>query len=75
MKMPKTKLGWCDRCDENSTRVRIAEDKKRILYCINGGHGFIQFLSPLPAKKEERANEQDNEVFRRSAKKVSQYTR
>lgn len=43
----KKKLGWCDRCKENSTKVKIYKDGRRAEICINKGHGFIRWLPPL----------------------------
>ena len=51
------KLGWCEVCKEHSVRVYTEEDKehlgliKRKEICINHGHGFIRYLTPI--KKEE----------------------
>jgi hypothetical protein len=38
-------LGYCDRCKENSVKVKIQKNKNgiilRLWICINKGHGLI----------------------------------
>ena len=46
----KSKLGWCERCKENSVRVKVYKDGKRAEICVNDGHGFIRYLPKLEEK-------------------------
>jgi hypothetical protein len=48
----KQRLGWCNNCKENSTRVKCYRTKaepeklKRVEFCINKGCGYRLDLPP-----------------------------
>ena len=48
--MAAQRLGWCERCKENSTRIKVYKDGRRVEICVNKGHGFIRNLPKLEEK-------------------------
>ena len=56
--MPKKKLGWCGKCKEYSTFVKIYDGVKRVEICKNKGCGRV---IRYPDLKVEESNEKIND--------------
>jgi hypothetical protein len=60
--MAAQRLGWCERCKDNSVRVKIYKDGRRAEICTNHGHGFIQYLPQLKGVGFEKDNSASSQL-------------